>query len=478
MNIRMIVRILGYVLLGLALSLLLPLGVALLHGEDFRPYAFAIAIILLLGFPASRMRTPDKSFYSRESFFVVSMAWILISLLGALPYWFSGTIPRFIDAFFETVSGFTTTGSTILPDVEDIPYGLLFWRSMTQWLGGMGVLVLALAILPSLGARTSAILRAEAPGPTPTQLAPRVAQTAKILYILYISLTLLNAIALCLAGLPLYDAFIHAFSTAGTGGFSHMNSSIAYYDSLAVEIITTIFMLAFGTSFAVHYMVSRRDWKGIRANEEFRFYLIFALLAMVLVAVNIAPLYGSPGESFRHASFQVASVMTSTAFASTNFNQWPLFSRCFLILLMLIGSCAGSTGGGLKCMRVIILFKAIRQEVLRILHPRLMKPLHYNGHALDENITSGILIYIGLYIAVICAAFLLLSTQGLSFETNLTAAISSISNMGPGFDQAYSSYAMFNSMNKIVLSACMLLGRLEILPFFILLTPGVWRKAG
>ncbi len=473
----MVFSIVGRILLALAVALLPSMGVALYFGESVLPFLCTAGLLLLCGLPLLRLKFDAKRFYGRDGFTAVSLCWLLLCSFGALPFVFSGAIPNYVDALFETVSGFTTTGATILTDIEALPQGLLFWRSFTHWLGGMGVLVLVLAALPSMGSRAAELMRAESPGPTPARLAPRLGDTAKILYIIYLGLTALNIIALLLCGVDAFDAWIVALGTAGTGGFSNLNASMAGLDNLPAEIVTSIFMFIFGMNFSVHYLLLRREWRSVLKDEELRAYFLIVLVAVALITIDISPLYAGVGEALRHSSFQVSSVITTTGYSSTNFNVWPGFSRAILLLLMVIGASAGSTGGGLKVVRVVVIFKALRMEVGRILHPHAIKPLRMDGHLMDKQVTHSIITYVAIYMALWMIAFVVVSLQGLSIATTLSATISCISNIGPAFDGAYVSYAIFSPLNKILLSLCMLLGRLEILPFLLLFASLRWKTS-
>lgn len=476
MNLRMIAHLLGRTTIFFAASLCVPMAVGLYYGESPVPFLLAVAVSLAIALPCRRLRYDAAHFYARDGFVVVIVAWLLFCLLGAIPFVASGAIPSWVDALFESVSGLTTTGATILVEIEGLPRGILFWRSFTHWLGGMGVLVLAVALLPTLGGHAVQLLRAESTGPVPSRLAPRIADTAKILYALYACLTLLNVVALLLCGLGGLDAWITALGTAGTGGFSNLSSSIAGYNNPAAELVTTVFMLLFGVNFSLHFLLFRREWRAVISNEELRLYGIITAAAMLFIAVDIRPLLSTFGEALRYSSFQVASIITTTGYTTANFDLWPSFSKAILLLLMIMGSCVGSTSGGLKLLRVLVLFKAVRLEILRLLHPRAVRPLSIDGKPMDAKTSYGILVHVGLYIALWMVAILVVSLQGLSFEATISATISCISNVGPGYSEAYANYSIFSPFSKLVLSLCMLLGRVEILPFLLALFPSAWKS--
>lgn len=394
MNFRLILKNLGIVLVTEAACMLLPLMVSVIYGQyDVKAFAISILITLSFGFCLYRIKPVQKNFYSRDGFALVAVSWFLVSLFGALPFILSGAIPSFIDALFETVSGFTTTGSTILKEIEGLPRGILFWRSFTHWMGGMGVLVLMLAVLPKAGASTVHIMQAESPGPTVSKLVPKIGQTAKILYGIYIILTIVQVILLVICGMPLYDAFIHAFGTAGTGGFSSKNLSVGAYNNVYAEVIITVSMFIFGTNFALYYQALKGNIKSIFRDEEFRFYLGTVLISTLLIAFNtVGSVFGTLWEALRHSSFQVSSIITTTGYATVDYNLWPSFSKAILVLLMFIGACAGSTGGGIKCLRIVILFKTIKREIIRIIHPKSVYSVKLGGRIVADSIRHHVLL--------------------------------------------------------------------------------------
>ena len=479
MNVKMIVYTLGKVLQVVGLLLLIPLLVALYYRESCAWALAATAAGMIAAGVGMAWRKPEnRMIYAREGFLIVALAWIGISLTGALPFWLSREIPSFVDAFFEAVSGFTTTGSSILVDVESMSRGLLFWRSFTHWIGGMGVLVFVMAIMPLGGNRSMHLLRAESPGPEVGKLAPTMRSTAMILYGIYIILTALQTALLLLGGMPLYDSLITTFGTVGTGGFSSRAASIAAYDSAYIDAVVTIFMILCGVNFNLYYQLLLRQAKPMLKSEELRWYLGIQLTAMLVITVNILPQYASFGQAFRHASFQVASINSTTGFATADYNLWPELSKSVLVLLMLCGCMAGSTGGGIKTVRIIMAFKGVGREIRRMLHTRSVSALRVEGKPIHEETVVGVNLFLILYTGIICASTLLISADGFDFTTNLTAAIATISNIGPGLNIVgpTGNFAHFSAFSKLVLSANMLIGRLEIFPLIILFTPTVWKR--
>jgi trk system potassium uptake protein TrkH len=403
-----------------------------------------------------------------------------MSLLGCLPFFFSGEIPNFMDALFETVSGFTTTGASILSNVEGMSKGNLYWRSFTHWLGGMGVLVFLLAVTSdderSKGF-TMHILRAESPGPKVAKLVPKMKQTAEILYLLYILLTILNVIFLLLGRIPVFDAICTAFGTAGTGGFGIKNDSIAGY-SPYIQNVCTVFMLLFGVNFSCYYMLLLRQVKSVFKDEELRMYLGVVLGSTALIVFNLRGFYATIGETIRHAAFQVASIVTTTGFATTDFDLWPTFSKTILLGLMLLGACAGSTGGGFKCGRALLVFKGLRRSVRQIVHPGKIEVVRVNGRAIEEKVLENTNAYLAAYTLIIIGSFFLISVDGFSVTTNLTAVLACFNNIGPGLEMVgpTGNFAAFGVFSKLVLIMDMLAGRLEIFPILILFSRTTWGK--
>jgi len=477
MNLKLVFKIVGRVLLVEAAALLLPLLVALSYREDPLPFLLAVAVVAALGLALSALPA-RKDFFAREGFFTVGLIWVITGLVGALPFWFSGQFASFVDCFFESCSGFTTTGASILTDIEALPRGILFWRSFTHWLGGMGVLILVTAIIPSLGVRSHYLAQAESPGPVFSKLVPKQSQSSKILYGIYCVLTLAEAACLKLAGMPLYDAFIHAFGTAGTGGFSNRNASVGAYDSMAIDMIIAIFILLFSVNFAVHFLILTHRTREALASDELRFFLLVVGASTLAICLNIYPMYGDVVQTFRYAFFQVCSIISTTGFSSTDWSFWPHFTQFIFILLMFCGACAGSTGGGMKCSRALILFRAVGREIRRILHPRSVEVVKLDGKVVEEGTVRSILIFVGCYLLIILGAGLVISLDDWSFAVSFSSALTSVSNVGPGLETVgpAGNFAAFSPLSKLVMSLCMIVGRLEIFPILVLLTPSAWRK--
>ena len=461
-----------------AALLLLPMLAALAYREN-TVLAFAVPALLLglVGTLLARTRPPRTNFYAREGFLIVAVSWIVLSVFGALPFVISGEIPHFIDAFFETVSGFTTTGASILQDVERLSHGMLFWRSFTHWVGGMGVLVFVLAILPKSSDGAIYLMRAEVPGPTVGKLVSKVKLTARILYGIYVVMTVIEIVLLCAGGMPLFDSVVHSFGTAGTGGFGIKNASIAYYDSAYIDGVITVFMILFGINFNLFYFILSGNILRALKSEELRWYLLIILGAILLITANIMPLYGGFFHTLRYAAFQVASIITTTGFSTTDFNLWPAFSHCILLTLMFFGACAGSTGGGIKIARIIMLVKNARYEVLHLFRTRSVKVVKFEGERVDVETGDALYAYLIAYILLFGASVLLLSLQGFDFLTNFSAVAACINNIGPGLSIVgpTGNYSNFSVFNKLLLSFDMLAGRLEIFPMLMLFTPSAWR---
>ena len=480
MNHKTVFNVVGKIILVEALLLSLPAVVSLIYREDcFWAFLTVIALSVLIGSLLTWIpKAKDAVIYAKEGFVIVSLAWISMSLIGALPFFLTGEIPNYIDAFFETVSGFTTTGASILTDVESMSHGLLFWRSETHWVGGMGVLVFVMALIPNLSERSIHVLRAEVPGPTVGKLVPRIKDTAKILYSIYIVLTALEIVLLLCGGMPLFDSVVHAFGTAGTGGFGVKADSIAGY-SLYLQWVVTIFMLLFGVNFNLYYLILIRRFRSVFKSEELWVYIGIVVTAVVLIGINIWSLYQNVAEVLRLSAFQVSSILTTTGFSTANFNLWPPFSKAILVVLMMIGACAGSTAGGLKVARVVLMFKQLRNELQRLLHPRAIKTVSFEGKRADTLTLNGVNIYFSVYMILLVLVMLLLSLDaGMSFEADVTAAIACFNNIGPGLAEVgpLGSYAGYSDLSTFVLSLAMLLGRLEIFPLLLFLSPSTWSK--
>ncbi len=481
MNRKMVFNTVGLMLKVEAGLLLLPVLVALIYGEScLWALLISAAIALAAGLILCRLcKTDDTVIYAREGFVTVAMSWLLLSVVGALPFTLSGEVPSYIDAFFETVSGFTTTGSSILTDVEAMSHGLLFWRSFTHWVGGMGVLVFIMALVPSVTDRSIHIMRAEMPGPVVGKLLPRAKDTASILYKIYIVMTLVQIVLLVIGGMPLFDSLLHAFGTAGTGGFGIKADSLAGY-SPYLQWVITIFMFLFGVNFNLYYLLLIRRFRAAAQSSEVWYYLGIVLVSVGMITANILPLCQSFGEALRHSAFQVSSIITTTGYATADFNLWPQFSKSILFILMFIGACAGSTGGGLKVSRAVMLFKMIGREFRHLLHPRSVNSVRFEGKHVDGATLKSVSSYFAVYSFCMVVIFLVLSLEPAPFdlETNLSATVSCFNNIGPGFGLVgpASSFAAYSPFSKIVLSLAMLMGRLEIYPLLLTLSPSTWKN--
>lgn len=455
--------------------------IAVYHGERNTIFGFLTGMVIALAvalFLYLLCRKARKGFYAREGLVCVGASWIMMSLLGCLPFYFSREIPRFIDALFETVSGFTTTGASILPEVETMSMGNLYWRSFTHWLGGMGVLVFVLAIgrgREKNDGYTMHLLRAESPGPKVEKLVPKMRDTTKILYFIYIFLTVLNVIFLLAGRMPLFDAVCTAFGTAGTGGFGIRNDSIAGY-SPYLQNVCTVFMLLFGVNFSCYYMLAIRQVKNVFKDEELRFYLGMVAGSILLIAWNVRGFYGSVGETFRHAAFQVSSIVTTTGFATTDFDLWPSFSKAIILALMIIGACAGSTGGGFKCGRALLLIKSLRRNVRQILHPRKVQVVRVNGQMVAERVLDNTNAYLAAYAFIVVFSFIVISIDGFSPMTNFSAVMACFNNIGPGLEGVgpTCNFGDYGLISKAMLIVDMLAGRLEIFPILILFSRSTW----
>ncbi|MDD3438195.1 MAG: TrkH family potassium uptake protein [Clostridiaceae bacterium] len=480
MNYRVVLRVLGMILACEALFMMPSLAVSVyFKGDDIAAFALSMLITAVVGIPLTFIRANKRDMYARDGFAIVALGWILLSLFGSLPFIISGAIPAFIDAFFEASSGFTTTGASILTQIEGLPKGILFWRSFTHWVGGMGVIVLTLAILPSVGAGAVQMMKAESPGPTPGKIVPKVAETAKILYGIYIAITIVEIILLKMAGLSLFDSAIHTFGTVGTGGFSSMNSSIGGYDNFKVEIIITFFTFICGANFTLYYQMLKGDLGAPFKDEEFRFYSGIILLSIILITMNLyGNVFNTLWESLRHSSFQVVTIISTTGYTSTNFEEWGMFSKIILFMLMFVGGCAGSTGGAIKNIRFLLLFKVMKRELLQIIHPKAVYSVRLGGRAVNERTISEVLGFFFMYIIIFIAAVLIISLDNLDWATTIGSVAATIGNIGPGFGivGAVGNYSTLSNLSKIVLSMCMIIGRLEIYPILLLGMPSFWKR--
>lgn len=478
MNYRIIGYILGWVLILEALFMIPSCLVGLLYQEsEITAFLLTIFICLLIGIPFAYKKPRNKVFYIREGFVTVAFSWIVMSIMGALPFLFSKTIPNVIDALFETVSGFTTTGASILPDVESLPKCILFWRSFTHWIGGMGVLVFLLSILPEVGGSHMNLMKAESPGPSVTRLVPKVKSTAKILYGIYMGMTVLQIILLLLGKMPLFDALTTTFGTAGTGGFGIKNDSIAGY-STYIQVVVTIFMILFGINFNVYFLLLIKRSKQAFKIEELWWYLAIIGCAILIITWNIRGLYGTIPEAFQQSAFQVASIITTTGFATTDFNIWPQASRTILVMLMFVGACAGSTGGGIKVSRFVILLKTVNKELHQFLHPKSVKKIKMDGKMVEHEVVRSTNVFMITYILIFSFSIFLLAFDNHDLITNFTAVAATFNNIGPGLELVgpASNFSIFSGGAKLVLTFDMLAGRLEIFPLLLLFVKDTWKK--
>lgn len=480
MNRRMILYVLCVLLRVLAVCMLPALIIAIALQEIPSAYGFYVAILLCFGVSLVTGLVPPRTqtVAARDGFLIVGISWLVASFFGCLPFFISREIPGFTDCMFETVSGFTTTGATILTDVEALSKSLLYWRSFTHWLGGMGVLVLLLAILPaSRNAGGMHIMRAESPGPQVDKLVPRLGTSAKILYSIYVLLTILQFVLLVCGGMSAFESITTAFGTAGTGGFAVLNDSMASY-SPYIQNVVTVFMLIFGVNFNIFYLLIAREFYKVLHSTEIWVYLGLFGLSVALIAVNIYPQFRTAGETVQQAAFQVASVMTTTGFATVDFNLWPEFSKMLLVLLMFCGACAGSTGGGIKTARLILMAKTFQRDLQRMVRPRSVVLVRMDGHTVDEDTIRATQGYLVGYALLAAGSILLISINNFSFETTVTAVVACLNNIGPGLDMVgpTGSFASFSAFSKWVLCGDMLVGRLELFPILMLLFPSVYRR--
>lgn len=479
MNKILVFRYLSQMTLAGSALFLLPAFVSLCYGEldTVLTFVTVAAGLAVLSLPMMFVKPKSKDMYAKEGLIIVALLWIAFPLAGAVPFYLSGEIPHFVDAVFESVSGFTTTGSTILADVESLSHGMLFWRSFTHWIGGMGILVFALAVLPS-SKDSMYLMRAECPGPQVGKFVPKGKNTAMYMYAMYGALTVLTVILLCAGGMPLFDSVCHAMGTAGTGGFSIKNAGVAFYNSAYIDGVITVMMILFGVNFNMFYFLLIRRFKDVGKNLELRVYFIILAAATVLIGINIYPIYESVGESFRYSVFQVASIMTTTGFATADYNMWPEFSQMILVTLMLIGACAGSTGGGFKVQRLIIIFKNVGKYFKKLLHPKSVSLVTSEDKAMDTDTVHGVHCYLGIYIFLMLVSMLLISWDNSDFATTFTAVTACFNNIGPGISKVgpMENFSFFSDFSKIILSADMLFGRLECLPMMMLFVPAVWKK--
>lgn len=472
MNYRMVCTTIGKMLIAEAILLLLPLGVAFYYQESGTPLMFCVTATLLLvtGLLMGVKKPRHRRIYAREGFVIVAISWLMISAFGALPFVLTGAIPNPVDALFETVSGFTTTGATILTEIESAPKSLLFWRAFTHWIGGMGILMFVLAFLPQHENQSAFIMRAEVPGPSKGKLVSKTMVTARILYGIYFFLTILEIIFLWAGGMPFFDSVTTAFATAGTGGFSVRNASIGAYDSLYAEVVISVFMLAFGVNFNLYFLLLMRQFGRVFKSEELRWYVGTVVFSVAVITLNILPIYGNIGTALRYAGFQVSSIITTTGFGTADYTQWPMLSQVVLLALFCIGACAGSTGGGFKIERMMVLCKAARSQLKRTINGREVVAVKVDGKTLDAKYVHGVLAYLGFYVIIVFVGLFLICFDNVDMPEAIGAVLTCFNNIGPAFGRLspVGNFSVLSPFSKLVLSFLMLAGRLEIYPMFVL----------
>ena len=481
MNYKMMGRFIAQILSIEGVFMIPALIISLCYGESMAVKGFLFTILLIIVIAAALFlicRGAPSAFYAKEGLVCVGVSWIALSLAGCLPFYISREIPSYVDAFFEIVSGFTTTGASIVPSVEDLSHGILYWRSFSHWLGGMGVLVFLLAFTGEKGKGfTMHLLRAESPGPNVGKLVPKMRKTAAILYIIYIVLTFINIIFLLIGGMSLFEAVCTAFGTAGTGGFGIKNDSLASY-SPYIQNITTVFMILFGVNFSCYYLLLLKQFKSVFKDEELRLYFGIILISIILIVLNLRGFYGTLEETIRHAAFQVGSIITTTGYATTDFDLWPSFSKAILMCLMVSGACAGSTGGGIKVARILLLFKSLRRNIRQVLNPRKVQAVRNNDTIVDEKVLDNTNAYLAAYVIIIFVVFAIISLDGFSIGTNFSAVLCTFNNIGPGMEAVgpTCNFSAYSNLSKLVLSWAMLAGRLEIFPVLILFSKRTWHR--
>lgn len=478
MNYSIVLYILGCVLKFESAFLVLPALVGLIYREHASVSYLAVAVLcLILGVLLTHKKPRSTNLYTREGFVAVALSWIIMSIFGAIPFVLTGDIPFYVDALFETISGFTTTGSSILTDVESISKASLFWRSFSHWIGGMGVFVFIMAILPMMGGSTMNLMKAESPGPSVSKLVPHVKDTAKILYGIYIAITICEATILRALGMPLFDSLTTTFGTVGTGGFGIRNDSIAGY-SPAIQITITVFMILSGINYTAYFYILTGKIKELFKIEEVRWYLAIIFGSVAVITWNVRSLYPTFSETLRHAFFQVGSIITTTGYATTDFDLWPALSKTLLVTLMFIGACAGSTSGGIKGSRILILLKTIRKELSLIIHPRQVKKIRMDGHPVDHETLRSANVFLVVYFVLLLTSMLLISVDEFDFSTNFTSVVTVLNNIGPGLNLVgpTQNFSIFSPFSKFVLMFDMLAGRLELFPMMILLMPSTWKR--
>lgn len=478
MNYRIIAYIVGWVLNLQAIFMALPSLTAVIYNEeDISAFLITMVICLAMGLPLTRKKPKNKVFHIKDGCVAVALSWFVLSLTGAIPFVLSGSIPHPIDAIFETVSGFTTTGSSILTDVESLSKSVLIWRSFTHWIGGMGVLVFLLSLLPLAGGYHMNLMRAESPGPSVSKLVPKVQSTAKILYSIYLGMTVIQILLLLLGGIPVFDSLCITFGTAGTGGFGIRNDSMGGY-SLYCQIVTTIFMILFGVNFSAYYLILTKKFKSAFQIEEIRYYFGIIIATVLLIAINSRHMFSGFGQAIQQSAFQVGSIITTTGYSSTDFNQWPALSKTILVILMFVGACAGSTGGGIKVSRIVLLLKAAKKEFQLYLHPNAVKKIKMDKKSVSHETLRSTNIFLSVYLLIFCGSILILSLDNFDMATNFTAIAATLNNIGPGLEIVgpMGNFSSFSYLSKLVMIFDMLAGRLEIFPLMLLFFKGTWKK--
>lgn len=479
MNYKMVLNVLGKVFLLEIILLALPMTVGFIYDENsYMAYLIPMIALFVLGVPMSLVRVKNKAIYAREGFVIVSLAWVFMSAFGAVPFVINGALPSYADAFFETVSGFTTTGSSVIPNVELIDRSIQFWRALTHWIGGMGVLVFVLAITPGYNSGAMHVLRAESPGPTVGKLVSKLSFTARILYGIYMAMTVILFVLLVIGGMPVFDSIVHSFATAGTGGFGIKADSIAGY-STYLQLVIAIFMFLFSINFNLYYLILIGNVKKAFKSEEFRAFAIIIFISTLSIALNIMSQVENFGMALHHAFFQVSSISSTTGFASVDFIAWPDFSKAILMVLMVIGACAGSTGGGIKVSRLVILCKSVTADIKRMLHPRAVVLVKFENEPLAKETERNVRSYFVVYVLIVALCSLVLCLDVNDFMTNFSSTLSCMGNIGPGMtvlNGPMANFALYSPYSKVLLSIVMLVGRLEIFPILILFTPRTWKK--
>jgi trk system potassium uptake protein TrkH len=483
MNFKMIRNIIMKLMMAEGILLILPLIVALIYREQEWKMFLVLAAVLIVGgyLGSDRQFKGNTRIFAREGFFIVGMTWILWSFFGCLVFYFSGVLPSMVDCFFEMVSGFTTTGASVFTSVADVPKSVLFWRSFSHWVGGMGVLVFVMALIPLSKNRSMYIMGAEVPGPVAGKILPKAGATAKTLYLIYFAMTMTLAAILAFGGMPLFDAFCNAFGTAGTGGFAVKDGSIGAYANPFYEIVIAVFMMLFGINFNIYYFLIKRKGKDAVKNTELWTYIAIIVSAVTIITLNIIGMYDSLGHAVRDSFFTVTSIISTTGFGTANFDLWPNLSKMIILLLMVLGGCAGSTGGGIKIARVVIIAKAMRRELKKLVHPRLVQVIKIDGKRVDDKAVSGVFVYMLFYFVIMYVSCLLVAFDGKDLVTTITSVVSCLNNVGPGIGDIVGSvgnYSTMSTLSKLVLTIDMLIGRLEIFPVLLLLAPGMWRLKG